>query len=414
MKKLTKSDVILLGEGKQIRIAINKVNDDLQSFYYSCDIPIAYSTFRSYLSKDKIISDTFKICISKFFDVDYAKLAKPKVEQVKEFASSIHNDIKAYTSDEDLETFKSILELCLRYKLTLETSMVYRAMARNFYYRHLFNNAVEYYQLAIDSAPILDKSFKVFLNNELADIYTREKNYTLAKTYFENSKQFIDKYKINNESLFFYNYYKGIYYYSIHDYTSAKEHFDLASITAESKLHKAVALSNIGLLYKKGANYQKALDLYLYALDFFGEDNLLGKSSIYNNIAEVYRLMGDLENAMIYINKSIHYSKHDNSLDKRLFQTATLTQIQLQMGINVSFDNYYDALLNTKNKYIDKIYIINSINNMCEILLDKEILYKISTVAISLMEATDNQSYKDELLKCIGLLHVKIYKLGGK
>lgn len=413
MRKLIKDDIKLMGEGRQITNVIKEKNRDLVRFYYENDFPVALSSFRTYLSKAKIHSDTFKYSISKALDIDYNILVKPKIEQLKSFVNEINSNINLYTTQDDYETIEEVHNLCKKMKLTKESSMMFRAKARNSYFRNKNNHAVEFYEYAISSTSKYEKSRLVFFHSELADLYSRESMQVNADKQFQIALDYINNSNINNEALFIYYYYRGIMYYSVEKYSLAREHFKKASCYAKQNIDKIACVSNIGLTYKKENNFNKALEYYFEALEYYEEDKQLEKGSIYNNISEVYRLQNDFENAVRYINLSLELSQRNSAFYKYLVYIETYTEIQIQIGNFDECTKYLDALLSTRDKQIDKIRILNGINNIIEITENVILLNQLADVVSKLIDSTDNEEYIKDLYECVGKIHIKIKKIGG-
>lgn len=415
MKKLISSDITLLGEGKQLRMAIDKINPNLLDFYNRSSIPIAFSTFKSYLSKDKVISDTFKYSVTKELNTDFNELVKSKKEQLKEFVYSIFDNVKLYNTELDMKTIDLVLALCQKYKFSLETALMYRAKAKNLYYRNKMNQAVEFYEYSIKTVPLYDKSKIVFLYSELADMYSRENIFLMARKHFTKAKEYITSNKIDKEALFTFNYYIGIMYYFSKNYSIAKEHFVCAFENSTKLIEKAASTSNIGLMFKKEENYSKALEYYNEVLSFLNEDMTAQKISVYNNIAEVYRMLNDYSNAIKYIDLSFECMDNKNTFDRYLIHIETYTEIQLQLNSSYSCDKYFDTLLQTRNNQIDKHRILLGIKNIVTILENVELLDRLSNIIINLIQsASNNKDYCNDLYKFLGMIYEKIKKLGGK
>lgn len=413
MIKLFEKDVVLLGEGKQLKNAIKDQNKDLRDFLTKNNIPICYNTFRTYLSRDKIYSDSFRACITRALNIDYNDIVKSKPQQLKAYVWDIFYNIKLYTEEEDFETFEKLIKLCIKYELSIETAIMYRAKAKNCYFRNKVNHTLDLYDCAIDTMPGHNVSKLVFLYSEVADICFREAMDAKAEHYFDIARQYIEKYKIDNYDLHYYHYLKGIMHVSNKNYSTAKEHFEKAAEFATFDPDKGASIANIGLAYKKEKDYYHALKYYNEALKYLNEDNKSQRSSIYNNIAEVYRLIQDYESATKYIDMSIELSGSNITFYKHLLHLETFAEIQIQMGNYDSCGKYFEALLSTIDKQIDKIRIKNGIKNIIEIAEDVDVLKKLSDVVIKIIETTRNEEHRKNLYECVGIIYIKIKRLGG-
>ena len=105
----------------------------------------------------------------------------------------------------------------------------------------------------------------------------------------------------------------GLVYYKQGDYEKALEYYRKALVIKEKQLGNnhpstSITYNNIGLVYKKQGDYKKALEYYRKALAI--REKVLGKehpdtATTYNNIGGVYYKQGDYEKMMEYYKKSL-------------------------------------------------------------------------------------------------------------
>jgi tetratricopeptide (TPR) repeat protein len=167
---------------------------------------------------------------------------------------------------------------------------------------------------------------------------------------------------------------------------------------------------NIGLCYKKQGLYKKAFDYYEKALDYYGS-NKVKKSVVFNNMAETYNCMQQLEEALSSINKAFD-CLGANSLEKLFVYHQTYAQIVEQMGqYEKALDKLFHILNNVNDGFVHRKYIINGINNMIKIVkkYNNEVaLRDIEKVLIMLLRTTnsDNVEFIRELKSCIGEIYI--------
>ncbi len=416
MKKLTKKDIRILGEGPQIRKYIKERYKDLEEFFYSSDIPITLSTLRTYLSRDVILSDTFKCGITKALDMDYNKLALSPKEQVKKHVFRMYENIVLYNEKEDLELMDELLEMCKQMGLSYETAMMYRAKAKNHYFRNKINRAEEYYGYAIDAVPQFEGDLLVSFHTELADAYFRENMLSKSEKQYQLTEELVYRftYKLTNKPLFRYYYCRGLLYLHTDRFDSAREYFKSAADYAARSFEKAAAIANIGLTYKRQKNYQEVLNYYQEALNHRDESRLATTGVIYNNMSEMYRCLGDYRNAQIYVHKAMEMNELDYSLINHLACVETYVEIQMELGSYISFDKYFDILRSTKDKQIDKLRVVRSIKAIIRNTNNKIYLKQLANVMYELMDASDNSNFIQGLHECFGQIYIKFDILNGE
>jgi len=122
------------------------------------------------------------------------------------------------------------------------------------------------------------------------------------------------------------------------------------SLLDETDLRSYTAiLNNLGIISKEQEDYDKAFDYHKRALKIrLEEEQFIGLSQSYNNLAATYYVSGDIENAKINFEKSLEIS-----LDKGYLQSALISLGYLKM-IHEDRDEYVVAY-----DYLSQIEVIN-------------------------------------------------------
>lgn len=413
MKKLEKKDIKILGEGAQLKKAILEKYSSIEEFYNKNNIPVSLNSYKTYLSRSKIFSDTFKCSLTQALNRDYNSIVKTKKRQIKDLVSYISINIHHYKTEKDFLTLEKLFELCREMEMSLERVLMCRAKARNYYYRNNTHKTIELYKYAIKEISKYERSENVLLHSELADIYFRQSMVTKAQEQYKIAKYYIEQFNIKNQDKHVYYYYKGIMYINMNKLELARQYFENAVKFSVNNVDKAVSLSNIGLTYKKEKMYQKALKYYNEGLYCIDKDEKSIVSSIRNNIAEVYRVIGECDKAKKYLDYEVALSENNNIFSNYLLQISTYIQIQVQQDNYSQCDKYFETLLKTRKKELDKVSIINSIKDITQIMNNKTTLFKLSDIIRKLIKETGNEYYKKELYECLGLVHERIMNIGG-
>ncbi len=416
MKKITRKDIKILGEGPQVKKAILERYADIETFYAKSNMSIQFNTFKSYLSRDKIESDNFRCAITIALNISYYEVVLTLEGQLKALVNSIYDNIRLYNDVEDEYTIKKLRKLCKKEGMQLEVAMLYRAMARNYHYTNKITRAIECYEIAIEELPKGEIDMQVFYWCEQAYVfyceYMREKAEKRFK-YVDELVQ-IHKSKLSNNTMYYYYYWRGITYLYGARYRTSREHFEKAADYATKNFEKAGANCNIGLSYKKINKFKDALHYYNEALTYPDEVNLSPAVVTYNNLGELYRKMKDYENAQKYVDLAIETNEKQYDLSNHLTCIQTAAEIQMDLGNESSYKEYFDALLNTKGKYINKYtlifrlksFITNSAYNL-------PCLKDLTRVILDLTKASNSEDYISGLRECLGLIYEKLLEYGG-
>ncbi len=414
MSKLTLEDVKIIGEGPQIKKAISEKYNSPKDFYERFKVTKTYTTFASYLSKEVITSHTFKCSITIALDVDFPSLFVTRQKQIKKHVQSIYENIRQYNQESDLPVLDYLLEQCKKENLSTETSMMYRAKARNYYYTNRIHHCEEFYNCAVETLPEDEINKKIYFQCELADDLFRENLIEKSEKNYKYIEQLVQLYKskLDSSTLFYYHYWRGISYMLLNKDKKARELFKTAAEYAEKTCEKAGVVANIGLTYKKSGQYDKALVYYQEASNYQDETRTLITAEIYNYMAMLYKAVKDYANAIEYISKALDIAEKQHDLVCKLCYTATYVEIQLEMGNTKAYKSYFDALSNTKYMQIySKPYLVKDIKTFIKYINDIQALNELINIIIELMQASASCGYTSGLIDCKGYAEIKIQNL---
>jgi len=119
--------------------------------------------------------------------------------------------------------------------------------------------------------------------------------------------------------------------------------------------YTAMNLANIGVLYKKMGEYDKALDYLFQASEMQEEQKLFTKlSSSYSNIGNTYLLLNKFDEAMIYITKGLNYALKYNSLSSIAKSYKNIHNLYLEMDDFEKALETYKIYQSYQDSIIDK------------------------------------------------------------
>lgn len=106
----------------------------------------------------------------------------------------------------------------------------------------------------------------------------------------------LESFCTNNDERFAVAFFKAYGYDEMHSYANAAETYEKALFYRED----SVAASNAGICYQKLGDYDKAIEIYLFAIRIDADN-----AYPYNNLAQVYIRKEDYENALSYAEMAI-------------------------------------------------------------------------------------------------------------
>lgn len=414
MSKLTLKDIKIKGEGPQIKEFILQRYNSLEEFYEKHnEIAKKYTTLLTYLSRDVIVSDSFRCRITYIFNVDYPSLFANKQKQIKNHVINIYNNIKLYDQEADQKIFDYLLRQCIEENMQTEIAMMYRAKARNYYNTNRIVHGIEYYEYAIEALEKDQINKIVLFNSELADYLLRENSIEKADNRYKHIGKLVKLHKdrLSDDTLFLYYYRRGLVYMQKREYSVAREFFTEAVTYSTDNRAKSGAIANIGLTYKKIRKYDEALEYYFDALNYPDTSYILTIAAVYNNIAEAYRCKKDYTNSLKYIEKALKISEKEDNLGKHLMYIETKAEINTRMGEKEAYKSFFDLLLTSQHRKISKLDILSAIKISIENINNVSCLYKLIDIIIDINKLSTSDDYNRGLAECAGVALFKIKEL---
>lgn len=140
---------------------------------------------------------------------------------------------------------------------------------------------------------------------------------------------------------------------------------EVVVLSANNPSDHALALYDLGNLYRKINNFRRALDCHLQALEI--RQTLADKSGIsasLNNIGEIYKILNKHQEALEYFNKSLNIRKEEGTKKEEAY---TLNNIGSVFWLDKDYANaleYYLKALEIRLKIGEKADIASSLNNL--------------------------------------------------
>jgi len=417
VNKLTLNDIKVLGEGKQVKNLIEAKYGTLKKFYQQENPSMALKSIMDYCCNKKIHSGTFKCLVVNKLDKGWEEIVLTEREQINKHVYEIYNNIVLYKEESDIEIFEKLMESCSQYKLADENILMYRNIAKNYYYRNNCMKAIEYYNKAIALIGNKNIDILVSLTIELADHYFKERYVDDSERLFNRARCYIEEYKVSNSTMYKYYYRKGVVFSLENNYTEGLEWLEkavqYADINTEAMSEKGAAFLAIGCAHKNKGNYEESRKSYSYALSYFHEKDIYGRICVFNNLASLYCTMGDYDKAIEYVEQAKDLSEKEKITSKQLMISHTYAEIKLMLGDSSAFYKFIEMLKTTINSSINKNNIKNNIISMIKTLDDIDMLKVLHKTICYMKENTNNDMYIDTLYSCIGRVYEKLIEKGG-
>lgn len=417
MDKLTLDDIKILGEGPQVKKLIEAKYGTLKKFHQQENPSIVLKSIMDYCCNKKIHSGTFKCLIVNKFDKGWDEIILTEPEQVIKHVYETYNNIVLYKEESDIELFNKLIDLCSKYKLTDENILMYRNIAKNYYYRNNIMKTIEYYKKAIALAENQSIDILVSLTVELADHYYKEQYFDDCEKLFTKAQLLIENNQVSNAALYKYYFCRGVVYNIQGKYTEAIEHLEksvqYADIQTEVMSEKGAAFLAMGSSHKREGDYEKAKENYYCALLHFHEKDIYGRIAALNNLADLYRILYDYEQAIKFIQQAKSLLEKSEITNRYLTVYETYAEIKLMLGEHSACYNFFEVLKTTVYSSINKNSIKDRINSMINILDDVVLLKELYKTIQYIKENTYNNMYKDDLYSCIGRIYEKLVLKGG-
>lgn len=414
--KLKLEDITILNEGQQIKKRIIEKYGSLTAFY-DTEKPteLSLKAIRNYCSYDKITSINLKCLMLKVFNEGWDEIIISDVCQVKNIAGKIYKDIRLYKEDKDYALLQKVKALCSKFGLIDETALMLRCLAKHFYFRNSIMKTLKYYNEALRLIDNISIDTLIIILVELADHHYMEREVKEAERLFIEAQNYIDaSKKISSSALYKYYYRRGIMLNSEGLHSEARGYIEKSIMYAgentELNSDKGASYMAIGSTYKREGVYEEAKKYYSMSLLEFHEKDINGRSLALNNLADVYCILKDYDEAIKYIEAAVKLLDKDSLTERHLIVAQTLAEIKLLVGDASACYEYFNILKKTIHTSIDKKNMKNRIISITNYIEDVNLLNKLYDVIFYIEENTDNYAYKDDLFSCMGRILIKISK----
>ncbi len=416
-KKLKPEDIEFLNEGQQIKKKIEEKYGSIKDFYETEKITeLSLKAVRNYCGFNKITSPTFKCIMLRTLDEGWDELIYDDAGQIRNFAIKIFRDIMLYKEEKDYALLEKVRALCVKFGLINETALMIRCLGKHFYYRNDIIKTLEYYNEALNLVDKKNIDTLIIITVELAEYHYMERAVKEAERLFIKAQNYIDKSeKVSNSALYKYYFRRGIMLNAeAGRHSEARGYIEKSIVYAgdntELNSDKGAAYLAIGSTYKRDGMYAEAKEYYLMALLEFHEKDINGRSLTLNNIADIYCIFKNYDEAIKYIEAAMELLDKDRITERHLIVAQTHAEIRLMAGDTSACYEYFSMLKKTIYTSIDKKDMKDGIINITNYIYDVNLLKELYNVVCYIEENTDNYVYKDDLYSCIGRIHRKIRK----
>lgn len=355
----------------------------------------------------------YNMYISLTWAVNLLKLTAEYIEnmsehkQIADCVDKITANINEYKMNSDLKTLEKLRDLCIKEDMKIEMAKMYRNVGMYYFHADNINKAIIAMQLSID---ILSHRGCIGLlarfYSELGLMYFYNHEYIYSKRYNEETEELLKQEpEADSKTLYLHYLRYGVLLSNMQDYEASRAKLESALNYARDNRDEALAVMNIGLLYKRQRDLKTALRYYAKALCLVDSVDTKAKCMVYNNIAEVYKILGQYEKALCYIEKAFGCIA-DNDMSRLFVCFNTYTEIKILMGDKESvLDEFLTLLVRVEDFHLYKGFIIEGIQNMITIgNEDERILSRLEDAIVKLIEDNkyENDEYIRELKVCMG------------
>jgi len=430
--KLSLKDIEIKSPGLQVKEAIlrikynvdiKKVNIRVVSKYLSmfADEIGYYPQSMKQCLKDSAsvkISEPFKEKLRKNLNIGYDDIVLSDRQQIEKYANTIYENYKIYGDGNDFEMLNKVRLLCSEHKLIILIAKICRVIAYNLYTsKKPIIQSCEYLHHAISILIENCNDIECIIDcySDLGLYYFLESKHELAEEVFLKAFELIYqvKYDIDKDILYYLYYRRGILYSELNKLDLAKQMFFEALKYSDSSVEKGKTLMNIGIAYKKEKQYKEAIKYYDEALKYVIDK--YSQSIIYNNKAELYKKLDDLDKAEQYIRMALECIKDCEDDIKYLIYSLTSIEIDYKKGYREKAIDSIKRIL-YDDKYTHKKYVLLSIDTILDIAIknnDTTILrYIEKALIIKLKKYNSDNTFSGDLKQRYADLYL-YYNHGG-
>jgi tetratricopeptide (TPR) repeat protein len=414
--KLRLEDIVIIGQGQQIKKRLIIKFGSIDEFIKASNIAISKETINNYLRRSIVKSDKFKFKLVSTFEMSFSEIVKTPEQQIKEFTDQVYINITDYRDEEDITVLEKIKEMCETYHLGLELAKMYLVIGMHHRILGNIGNAYGHFEIAeFELQSRNAHQLLITLYAEQLIIYFQAKEYLKAEQlYHKIELKIYDCVDLDDRALFNYLYNIGLLYNNNQKHQFAENFFTKALKYARPGLEYGSALMNIGLSLKRRGEFYKAIEYYKQTVIEFENVENKKKSIIYNNLAEVYRMQRDYDMALKNLNRA--FELIGNVVDNNSFMMhLTYVQILHDLKRNNVAMNEINILIDTirlNKKYkLQNKYISECLKYLCNFAISAkniELLTKLSNVIAYLIRQDYNYEYTGELKALYADIHLSL------
>ncbi|HYE81481.1 MAG TPA: tetratricopeptide repeat protein [Clostridia bacterium] len=333
-------------------------------------------------------------------------------QQIMDCVESVTKNLKDYNKEKDIITLENLKDICIEEKMVIEMAEMYRNIGMYHFYANNLNEATISMQLAVDILR-MENCTKLLAEyySDLGLVYFYNHEYLYSRRYYEEAEKLLAQESDIDKHIAYLHYFRyGMLLNSMQEYTHSKLKLEKALSFAEDDKDTALIIMNFGILAKKQKDMKTALKFYSKALWLVGDKDMKLKGIVYNNIAEVYKTLGQYEKALSYIDRAFKCISDDN-LSRLFVFFNTYTEIKILMGEREAvLDKFLQLLGRVKEFHLYRALIIEGIRNMIVIgSEDESILERLETAILKLIKenAYGHDEFVRELKAC--LENIRLY-----
>jgi len=325
-----------------------------------------------------------------------------KTEEICSIVDNITKNISNYIKDTDTAILKMLKKLCVQKSMSEEIAKMTRNIGMHYYYRNDTERALRYINSSIKASIELESlSLLVSFLTDKGLVLFYDLKYEQAKEcYLKAYKLLPDTIGIDKRMIHLLYYRTGLLYTFTGNYEDSYEMMYKALEYADRTTDIGWVHVNIGVIYRRQGLYEEALEEYDTVLQLYGEEYDIERSSVYNNIAHLYKEIGEYDKAVQNINKAFELLKCKNmSMFFTFFQTYTEIKV-LQGESKEELTKLVELLSQIKDYFVYKCYVTDGINVAIKTSYeDKAVLSKLSKKIKVIINQIGkrNQEYKQEL-----------------
>ncbi len=168
----------------------------------------------------------------------------------------------------------------------------------------------------------------------------------------------------------------GADYELMSDYEKALEHYfrslDIKRQLGD-KLGQAVSLMNIGGVYEQLDDFKKALSCHADSIELFGSSDDGRRGVAYNNMGEIYRKQGELQNALNHYQRALTIVETAGDRQAAIGVMINIGQVSLAMGQPERAERLFSRGLQSATAIGDKHHQAEALLALGELLLSQQL-----------------------------------------